>query len=89
MKLFFTRTLKGIKKGLFTPTLSHEMLEFQRKPLIRIIRVIGGICLISLLGNSYLELPRVLLYLSIIFSIIFYFIIFIYLSIVINILNLY
>jgi hypothetical protein len=49
MKVFLNRTLKGIKKGLFTPTLSTEMLEFQRKPIIRLIRIIGGLSLLSLL----------------------------------------
>ena len=55
MKIFFTRTLKGVKRGLLTPTLSPEMLEFQRKPLIRIFRVIGGLSLLSLLGRGYIS----------------------------------
>jgi hypothetical protein len=71
MKIFLNRTIKGFKKGLFTPNLSPEMLEFNRKPIIRILRVIGGISLLSLLGRSYFELGGVLLYLSYFFSLIF------------------
>jgi len=71
MKIIFKRTLIGVKKGLLTPTLSPKLLEFQRKPIIRFIRVIGGLSLISLLSNNYYELDRILLYLSYFFSIIF------------------
>ena len=80
MKKFLSRSLIGIKKGLLTPTLSPEMLKFQRKPIIRIIRVIGGLSFISLLGQSYLELPSILLYLLFIFASMF-FIYHIYISI--------
>jgi hypothetical protein len=47
------------------------MLEFQKKPLIRIIRILGGLSYISLLGNSYFELKGILLYLSFLFAILF------------------
>jgi|SRR5882757_1809827 len=53
MKIFLSRTLKGIKKGLITPTLSPKLLEFQRKPLIRLLRVIGGLSFLTLLGRGY------------------------------------
>lgn len=54
-----------------TPTLSPKLLELQRKPVIRVVRVIGGLSLIILVSNNYLKLPSVLLYLCFIFSIIF------------------
>lgn len=54
MTKIYTRTLIGIKKGFYTSTLPVEILEFQRKPLIRIMRVLGGISLLSLLGRSYI-----------------------------------
>jgi hypothetical protein len=53
MKIFLSRTLKGIKKGLITPTFSPKLLEFQRKPLIRLLRVIGGLSFLTLLGRGY------------------------------------
>jgi hypothetical protein len=43
MKIFLSITLKGIKKGIIIPSLSPKMLEFQNKPLIRLLRVIGGL----------------------------------------------
>lgn len=60
----FHRILKGVKKGLLTPTLSPKMLEFQAKPLIRLLRVIGGISMLLLLGagRGYFELHGFLLY---------------------------
>lgn len=80
MNKFIIRTRKGIKKGLFTPTLSKDMLEFQRKPLIRILRVLGGISWLTLLGRGYFELNNLVLYLSLFFAINF-FIYHIYISI--------
>lgn len=53
MKKFILRTLNGVKKGILTTTLSKDMLEFQRKPIIRIIRVLGGISWFSLLGRGF------------------------------------
>jgi hypothetical protein len=50
MKNIFNRTLRGIKKGLSTPTLSPQMLNFQALPLIRLLRVIGGISMLLLLS---------------------------------------
>lgn len=82
MKIFFIRTLRGIKKGLLTPILPIEILDFQKKPLIRLIRVIGGLSFITLLAvkRDYFELHWILLYLSFFFAIIF-FIYHIYISI--------
>jgi len=71
MKLFLSRTFKGVKKGLLTPTLPPELIKFQQKPIIRILRVVGGLSLILLLGNSYLELHWTILILLFIFTILF------------------
>ena len=53
MKKFLSRTFVGVKKGLFTPNLPPEILEFQNKPLIRIFRVIGGLSFLTILGRGY------------------------------------
>ena len=76
---FIERTWIGVKRGLTTPTLSKEMLEFQRKPLIRILRVVGGISFISILNPTY-KLHGIFLYIAFLFSLIF-FIYHIYISI--------
>ncbi len=78
-KSFIERTWIGIKLGLTTPTLSKEMLEFQRNPLIRILRVVGGMSFISMLNPIY-KLHGIFLYIAFLISIIF-FIYHIYISI--------
>jgi hypothetical protein len=76
MKKFAMRTWVGVRKGFLTPTLSNEMLEFQRKPLIRIIRFLGGISWFAVLGRGYFDLHSNLYLLSI--ALFFVFIFFIY-----------
>jgi len=78
-KTFIERTWIGIKKGLTTPTLPKEILDFQMNPLIRILRVVGGISIISILNPMY-KLHGIFLYISFLFSLIF-FIYHIYISI--------
>ena len=39
------------------PTLPQNILDFQNKPIIRIIRVLAGICLLLLLTSKYLLFP--------------------------------
>lgn len=80
IKIFMLRTWNGVKKGIFTPTLPKEMLEFQRKPLIRILRVLGGLSWFSILGRGFFELNGFILYVSLFFVLIF-FIYHIYISI--------
>jgi hypothetical protein len=70
-KAFIERTLIGIKRGLTTPTLSKEMLEFQMNPLIRILRVIGGISCLSLLGHDHINLQGLMLYVALFFTLLF------------------
>ena len=47
----------GVKKGYNMPTLPQNILDFQNKPIIRIIRVLAGICLLLLLTSKYLLFP--------------------------------
>lgn len=72
MKNFFLRTFTGIKKGLLTPNLPEEILAFQKNPIIRIFRVIGGLSTLTLLGRGYFESHGFIIYISIFFSLIFF-----------------
>src|ERR1700753_4034791 len=71
-KTLLNRTWIGVKMGLTTPTLSKEMLDFQRKPFIRIIIIIGGISCLSLLGQAHIKLEGIFLKFAIFFTLIFY-----------------
>jgi hypothetical protein len=71
MKKFIFDTWKGIHKGLSTPNLPENILIVQRKPLIRILRVLGGISTLRLLSQSYFELHGLFLYVCIFFSFLF------------------
>lgn len=44
----------GFKKGMSTPTLPQNTLNFINKPLIRIFRFIGGISFLTLIGRTTL-----------------------------------
>jgi hypothetical protein len=61
-KTIFQRTLIGIKKGLFTPTLPEKILKLQNNPFIRIFRVIGGISVLLILTHSLEYLGKGLVY---------------------------
>jgi hypothetical protein len=52
MRNFLFRVLQGVKKGIFTPTLSPQMLDFQSRPLVRIVRLLGGLSILILLMVS-------------------------------------
>lgn len=54
-KNLFSRLFIGIKKGVMTPTLPDNILKIQSNPLIRILRVLGGLSIIILLGNRKLD----------------------------------
>ena len=63
-KNFFNRIYIDSKKGLLTPTLPENIIKFKSNPLIRILRVLGGLSILVLLGNnkySY-SLPIYVLY---------------------------
>lgn len=75
---FFSRLIKGIKKGYLTPTLPQHIINLQKNPLIRILRVLGGISILLILtkkltifgeGLSYTFALWVCLFLTLIFSI--------------------
>lgn len=51
-KTIFQRLLIGGKLGWKTPTLPENVIRFQMNPLIRILRVLGGISTIFLLSNK-------------------------------------
>jgi hypothetical protein len=74
MKNIFYRILNGVKKGLSTPNLSPQMLNFQGKPLIRLLRVLGGLSILILLGvgKGYFELHGFFLYMVILIGILFF-----------------
>nr|AVR57734.1 hypothetical protein C0989_000030 [Termitomyces sp. T132]AVR57757.1 hypothetical protein C0989_000031 [Termitomyces sp. T132] len=71
MKTFFIR--RGIHKGWTTPNLPAHILELQDKPLIRILRVLGGISILTLLGRArgLLELNIYFVYIAMIVAFVF------------------
>ena len=76
-KNIYQRLYIGVKKGLLTPTLPEHILELQKKPHIRILRVLGGLSIIFILTNRLKILGTGVLYtISLIISL---FIMFIYL----------
>ena len=66
MKKIIMRFWIGFKKGINTPNLPQEILLFQSKPIIRILRVLGGLSCLSLISHSYIHLQGIYLYFSII-----------------------
>jgi len=75
LKNLYYRILQGVRKGLLTPTLSPQMLNFQSKPLIRLLRVLGGLSILILLGsgNGYFELYGFFLWVLILTGLLFFF----------------
>jgi len=71
-KSLLVRFLIGAHKGLTTSTLPQEILNLQNNPLIRIIRFLGGISLITILGRSYITLTGIYLYFAFFFTCIFF-----------------
>lgn len=63
MKLL-KRIFSGFKKGLITPNLPSEILKLQNNPIIRILRVLGGISIILILTHKLDVLGSGLLYLT-------------------------
>ena len=60
----YSRFLIGFKKGIKTSTLPQEIIAFQNNFLIRILRFLGGISLLMLLGRSIIKLEGIYLYLA-------------------------
>lgn len=56
-KSLLKRLSIGIKKGWNTPTLPTDKLQLQLHPLIRILRVSGGLSVIIILGKTPFQVP--------------------------------
>jgi hypothetical protein len=61
---FSSRIYTGVRVGVITPTLPANILALQNNPIIRILRVLGGISLILLLTQRLNVLGSGLLYLT-------------------------
>src|ERR1700678_2277792 len=70
-KSYLQRIFIGFKKGYQTPTLPDHIIEFTNKPLIRIMRVLGGISFLNILSKTYLNFPIFILYICFFFTLIF------------------
>ena len=68
-RTIFSRIMVGVKKGWNTPSLPQHLIELNNKPLIRIMRVLGGISFIMILSESYHNLY--ILIINIIFVVLF------------------
>lgn len=62
------RIKKGIRKGWNTPTLPHKILQLESNPIIRLLRIIGGISIGILISRRYILLPSPYLYICMFFS---------------------
>ena len=50
-KNIISRFIIGVKKGIFTSTLPNHIIQLNNNPIIRIIRVLGGISMLSILTH--------------------------------------
>ena len=71
-KTIFQRLLIGGKLGWNTPTLPENVIKFQMNPLIRILRVLGGISTILLLSNKVSSYSMYVFYLVFFFAFLFF-----------------
>lgn len=71
-KSVFRRIWIGLKLGWNTPTLPDNIIKLQLHPLIRILRVLGGISTVLILTKKSLLFPSFFLYLFLILSLIFF-----------------
>jgi hypothetical protein len=55
-KTIFQRITIGLKHGWNTPMLPDKITVFNNYPLVRIFRVIGGLCVLSVLLKKHLLL---------------------------------
>ena len=53
----------GIRKGLNTPTLPYFLITLQNKPIIRILRFLGGISMILIITHKLEYLGNGIIYL--------------------------
>nr|YP_010164136.1 hypothetical protein K8J96_mgp42 [Metarhizium album]QRK27501.1 hypothetical protein [Metarhizium album] len=66
------RILLGLKVGWKTPTLPENILKFTMNPIIRIIRVIGGISTVLILTKKSLLFPNFFIYILFFFTFFFF-----------------
>jgi hypothetical protein len=60
IKTTLNRVLIGVKKGYSISTLPVHIIEFTNKPLIRIIRFLGGVSFLTILSKSHLNYLKIL-----------------------------
>ena len=70
-KNIVTRLAIGLKKGYNTPTLPENILKIQQHPLIRILRVLGGLSFLFLLSKNHLNFHISFLYIAMLFMLLF------------------
>lgn len=58
----FKRLVKGIKQGWNAPILPTKVLNFNNNPIVRILRVIGGVSIVMVLSNTHLSLHSAFCY---------------------------
>ena len=73
-KPILNRIWTGVKLGWNTPTLPDNIIKFQLHPLIRILRVLGGISTLYLLSNKASHYSVYILYIAILFTLFFFYI---------------
>lgn len=71
-KTIFKRLLIAAKLGWNTPTLPENVIKFQVNPLVRILRVLGGISTILLLSNKVSIYSIFMFYLVFFFAFLFF-----------------
>jgi|SRR5271154_2857996 len=71
MKNIIKRLFTGFKKGYQTPTLPNHILQIQSYLIIRMLRFIGGLSFLLLVGKSHLNYPIYVLYSALFFTSIF------------------
>ena len=67
----FKRLFIGFKKGFLTPTLPDHIIQIQSYPIIRIIRVLGGLSFLTIVSKTHLNYPIYVLYFAMFFTFIF------------------
>ena len=71
LKNIMISLFEGLKKGYMTPTLPENILKFQSYPIIRVLRFLGGVSFILLLGNNYFNNSIFILSFSLFFASLF------------------
>jgi hypothetical protein len=62
----------GLKVGWTTPNLPDKIIKFQAHPLIRILRVLGGISTVLVLTKKSLLFPSFFLYIFLLLTLVFF-----------------